>query len=42
MQKPEIDFPGGEAPDTLQIRDIVVGDGKEAAAGAEVLDGTGD
>ena len=36
MQKPEIDFPGGEAPDTLQIRDIVVGDGKQARAGDEV------
>ncbi len=36
MQKPEIDFPGGEAPDTLQIRDIVVGDGDEAKAGDEV------
>jgi peptidylprolyl isomerase len=34
--KPEIDFPGGEAPSELQIRDIVVGDGAEAKAGAMV------
>ena len=36
MQKPEIDFPGGDAPTTLQIRDIVVGDGAEALPGAQV------
>ncbi|RKE22772.1 peptidylprolyl isomerase [Streptomyces sp. TLI_171] len=34
--KPEIDFPGGDAPTELQIRDIVVGDGAEAKAGAVV------
>jgi peptidylprolyl isomerase len=34
--KPEIDFPGGDAPAELQIRDIVVGDGAEAKAGAMV------
>ncbi|MDH6109565.1 peptidylprolyl isomerase [Kitasatospora sp. MAP12-15] len=34
--KPEIDFPGGEAPAELQIRDIVVGDGAEAKPGANV------
>ena len=34
--KPDIDFPGGEAPAELQIRDIVVGDGPEAAPGARV------
>ncbi|AUG76211.1 Peptidyl-prolyl cis-trans isomerase [Kitasatospora sp. MMS16-BH015] len=34
--KPEIDFPGGEAPTELQIRDIVVGDGAEATVGANV------
>ncbi|MER5640530.1 FKBP-type peptidyl-prolyl cis-trans isomerase [Kitasatospora sp. NPDC002227] len=34
--KPEIDFPGGEAPAELQIRDIVVGDGAEAKPGAMV------
>ncbi|SEM54635.1 FKBP-type peptidyl-prolyl cis-trans isomerase [Streptacidiphilus jiangxiensis] len=33
IEKPEIDFPGGEAPTTLQIRDIWVGDGAEAKAG---------
>jgi peptidylprolyl isomerase len=32
IEKPEIDFPGGEAPTELQIRDIWVGDGAEAKA----------
>ncbi|MFG2823226.1 FKBP-type peptidyl-prolyl cis-trans isomerase [Kitasatospora sp. NPDC048365] len=36
LTKPEIDFPGGDAPAELQIRDIVVGDGAEAKAGAVV------
>ncbi|MFJ5926160.1 FKBP-type peptidyl-prolyl cis-trans isomerase [Kitasatospora sp. NPDC092948] len=36
LTKPEIDFPGGDAPTELQIRDIVVGDGAEAKAGAVV------
>ncbi|MEU2632518.1 FKBP-type peptidyl-prolyl cis-trans isomerase, partial [Kitasatospora sp. NPDC007106] len=36
LSKPEIDFPGGEPPAELQIRDIVVGDGAEAKAGAVV------
>ncbi|GAA2235649.1 MULTISPECIES: FKBP-type peptidyl-prolyl cis-trans isomerase [Kitasatospora] len=36
LEKPEIDFPGGEAPTELQIRDIKVGDGAEAKAGAMV------
>ncbi len=36
MQKPEIDFPGGDAPTTLQIRDLVLGEGAEAKAGDEV------
>jgi peptidylprolyl isomerase len=36
MQKPEIDFPGGEPPADLQIRDIVVGDGVEARPGGTV------
>lgn len=31
--KPEVDFPGGEAPTDLQITDIVTGDGREAKAG---------
>jgi peptidylprolyl isomerase len=35
--KPEIDFPGGEAPDTLQITDVIVGDGTQAAAGDQVV-----
>lgn len=34
--KPEIDFPGGEAPDVLVITDVIVGDGAEATAGATV------
>ncbi|MEU9129999.1 FKBP-type peptidyl-prolyl cis-trans isomerase [Kitasatospora sp. NPDC048540] len=36
ISKPEIDFPVGDAPKELQIRDIVVGDGAEAKAGAVV------
>ncbi len=36
-EKPEIDFPGGEAPTELVIADVVVGDGAEAVAGATVL-----
>lgn len=36
IEKPEIDFPGGEPPTELQIRDLVVGDGAEAKAGANV------
>ncbi|MFD8593505.1 FKBP-type peptidyl-prolyl cis-trans isomerase [Kitasatospora sp. NPDC059646] len=36
LTKPEIDFPGGDAPTELQIRDIVVGEGAEAKAGANV------
>jgi len=34
--KPEVDFPGGEAPDSLVITDITVGDGPEAAPGSTV------
>ncbi|MCB0917295.1 MAG: FKBP-type peptidyl-prolyl cis-trans isomerase [Actinobacteria bacterium] len=36
MEKPEIEFPSDPAPDTLVIRDIVVGDGDEAKPGDEV------
>ncbi len=36
LSKPEIDFPEGDAPDDLKIRDIVVGDGAEAKPGAVV------
>jgi peptidylprolyl isomerase len=36
-EKPEIDFPGGEAPTELVISDIVVGEGAEAVPGATVL-----
>lgn len=36
MEKPEIEFPGGDAPTELVIRDIVVGDGPEALPGATV------
>lgn len=35
-QKPEIDFPGGEPPTSLQITDITEGDGAEAKAGDTV------
>ncbi|MEU2181744.1 FKBP-type peptidyl-prolyl cis-trans isomerase [Streptomyces thermolilacinus] len=36
IDKPEVDFPGGEPPADLQIKDIWVGDGPEAKAGATV------
>ncbi len=36
-EKPEVDFPGGEPPTTLQITDLTVGDGAEAVPGATVL-----
>lgn len=36
IEKPEIDFPGGEPPADLQIRDITVGDGEEAKPGQNV------
>jgi peptidylprolyl isomerase len=36
-EKPEIDFPGGEAPTELVIRDITVGEGAEAVPGGQVL-----
>ncbi|MBO1413618.1 FKBP-type peptidyl-prolyl cis-trans isomerase [Streptomyces sp. FH025] len=35
-EKPEIDFPIGDAPTELKIRDIVVGDGEEAKPGQVV------
>ena len=35
-EKPEIDFPGGEAPTELVITDLVVGDGAEALPGGQV------
>ncbi len=35
--KPEIDFPEGEPPATVQSTDVVSGDGAEAQPGAEVL-----
>jgi len=34
--KPEVDFPGGEAPDSLVVTDITVGEGAEATAGETV------
>ena len=36
LEKPEIDFPGGDAPTELVITDVVVGDGAEAHAGSTV------
>jgi len=35
--KPEIDFPGGEAPVDLQVSDLTEGDGAEAKPGDQVL-----
>jgi peptidylprolyl isomerase len=34
--KPEIDFPEGDVPTELVIKDIIVGDGAEAQAGDTV------
>jgi peptidylprolyl isomerase len=34
--KPEVDFPGGEAPSSLVITDVTVGEGPEATPGATV------
>jgi peptidylprolyl isomerase len=36
MDKPVIEFPGGEAPSDLTIEDIVVGEGAEAKPGDTV------
>jgi peptidylprolyl isomerase len=36
-EKPEIDFPGGEPPTELAVKDITEGSGPEATPGAEVL-----
>ena len=36
IEKPEIDFPGGEPPKDLQIKDIWEGDGPVAKAGDTV------
>ncbi|RDG38624.1 FKBP-type peptidyl-prolyl cis-trans isomerase [Streptomyces corynorhini] len=36
IEKPEVDFPGGEPPADLQIRDIWEGEGPVAQAGANV------
>ncbi|MFB6842273.1 FKBP-type peptidyl-prolyl cis-trans isomerase [Streptomyces sp. NPDC056361] len=33
IEKPEIDFPGGEPPKDLEIKDLWEGDGEVAAAG---------
>lgn len=35
-EKPEVDFPGGEAPSVLQVTDVTIGDGAEATPGATV------
>ena len=36
MEKPEVDMPEGAVPTELVIRDITVGEGKEAVPGATV------
>jgi peptidylprolyl isomerase len=36
ISKPEVDFPDGDPPATLEVTDIWQGDGKEAAPGDEV------
>jgi peptidylprolyl isomerase len=35
-EKPEVDFPGGEPPEDLQISDLQVGTGLEATSGKRV------
>ncbi|MGC9665810.1 FKBP-type peptidyl-prolyl cis-trans isomerase [Planosporangium sp. 12N6] len=35
--KPTVDFPEGDAPAELEIKDLVVGDGAEAKAGDQVV-----
>ncbi|MET8505867.1 FKBP-type peptidyl-prolyl cis-trans isomerase [Streptomyces sp. NPDC004787] len=37
IEKPEVDFPGGEPPADLEIKDIWEGDGAVAEAGDDVL-----
>ena len=37
MTKPEIDMPAGDEPTVLEIKDLTVGDGAEAVAGATVV-----
>lgn len=36
MEKPEIEFPGGEPPTELVITDVVIGEGAEAKPGGQV------
>jgi peptidylprolyl isomerase len=36
LERPEVDFPGGEPPTTLEIIDLRIGDGAEALEGAHV------
>ncbi|GAA1620778.1 FKBP-type peptidyl-prolyl cis-trans isomerase [Nonomuraea sp. NPDC048882] len=36
LEKPEIDFPGGNPPADLEIEDLTVGDGPEAKPGQTV------
>ncbi|MEU6720065.1 FKBP-type peptidyl-prolyl cis-trans isomerase [Nonomuraea sp. NPDC046802] len=36
LEKPEIDFPGGNPPKDLEITDMVVGEGSEAKPGQNV------
>ncbi|WP_405941249.1 FKBP-type peptidyl-prolyl cis-trans isomerase [Streptomyces sp. NBC_00207] len=36
LTKPEIELPGGDAPQELTVRDLVVGDGAEAKPGRVV------
>ena len=36
LERPEIDFPGGEPPAYLDITDVTVGDGAEATSGSTV------
>jgi peptidylprolyl isomerase len=37
LSKPTVDFPEGDAPTDLEIKDLAVGDGEEATAGRQVV-----
>jgi peptidylprolyl isomerase len=37
LARPEVEFPGAEAPSDLVVTDVVIGEGAEATPGATVL-----
>ena len=36
MDKPQVDIPGGDPPEGLEVEDLVVGEGDEASPGQQV------